>query len=297
MIAGYLHPAYASALEEFGTPLLLPSSAGWLLKRRIPETNWYDAMGCYPLFCCINWNTLSEDLCSLSDQLVSAVVVADPLANQSVHALTRAFGSVTAFKGHFVIHTGRPLAAFVKRSHREHATRALHRMDVEVCRDPREYLDDWERLFSVLSVRHRIQGLLRFSRASFERQFAVPGLVMVRAAIDGRTIGLELWYVQGDCAYGHLAAFDAVGYRLHASYATKWRSIEYLSERVRSIDLGGGHSKDGDDGLSRFKRGWCTGTRPAWLCARIFQPARYEELSRRTGRTTYFPAYRAGEFA
>jgi hypothetical protein len=297
--AGYLHPAYAAALAEFGEALRLPGSKSWLLKRRIPSTGFHDAMGCYPLFCCAEWEDLADDLSALQDQLVSVVVVADPLNSGGPRQLEAAFDSVSAFKDHFVIETGRPLPAFVTRSHREQAQRALNRMNVEVCAYPLDYLDDWERLFGVLCERHRIQGLRRFSRSSFAQQLAVPGLVMVRASLNGRTVGLDLWYVQGDCAHGHLAAFDAVGYDLHASYATKWRAIELLSDRVRWINLGAGNAGDPQGGLSRFKRGWSTGTRTAWLCGRVLQPARYKELlaARGSSESTYFPAYRAGEFA
>ena len=51
-------------------------------------------------------------------------------------------------------------------------------------------------------------------------------------------------------------------------------------------------------GLREFKRGWSTGTRPAYLCGRILQPQRYAELAeeRGPGERSYFPAYRAGEF-
>jgi hypothetical protein len=54
-----------------------------------------------------------------------------------------------------------------------------------------------------------------------------------------------------------------------------------------------------DGGLTRFKRGWATGTRPVYFCGRIFQRERYEQLARQGGAPVsgYFPAYRHGEFA
>jgi hypothetical protein len=50
--------------------------------------------------------------------------------------------------------------------------------------------------------------------------------------------------------------------------------------------------------LSRFKRGWATGTRTAYFCGRIFDRANYREITRASGcmATDYFPAYRQGEF-
>jgi hypothetical protein len=53
-----------------------------------------------------------------------------------------------------------------------------------------------------------------------------------------------------------------------------------------------------DDGLSRFKRGWATGTRTAYLCGRVLDRREYERMVRAAGAgtTAYFPAYRTGEF-
>jgi hypothetical protein len=50
--------------------------------------------------------------------------------------------------------------------------------------------------------------------------------------------------------------------------------------------------------LRQFKAGWATGTRQTFLCGRILQPDAYDSLSaeRVAGKTTYFPAYREGEF-
>src|SRR5262249_43645619 len=125
---------------------------------------------------------------------------------------------------------------------------------------------------------------------------AVPGMVMFRAVAKGRTVGLELWYVQGNCVQGHLAAFDSLGYTLRASYPTKWRAIEYFNDPVQWVNLGGGTHRHG--GLSRCKRGWSTGTTTAWLCGRVLGPARYAELSHAAGGgADYFPAYRRGEFS
>ena len=52
------------------------------------------------------------------------------------------------------------------------------------------------------------------------------------------------------------------------------------------------------DGLSQFKRGWSTGTRTAYFCGRIFDHKSYAEIVKAKGiaATTYFPAYRKGEF-
>jgi hypothetical protein len=299
MLFGYLHPDYARSLSEFGEPLALPLAEGWLLNRSIRGTPMHDATACYPLLCCARWNGLPADIESLRERLVSVVAVTDPFGAYDRELLQKCFDTAKPFKKHFVVEGGRSPGEFVSASHRANATRALRHVNVEVCQNPREFADDWNRLYGVLAERHQIKGMRRFSAAAFELQLSIPGLVMFRASEGKRTVGLDLWYVQGDCAQGHLAAFDERGYELRASYATKWRMIEYFRDKVQWINLGAGIAGDSSDGLSQFKRGWATGTKTAWLCGRVLQPKSYAELSaaRSAVGSAYFPAYREGEFA
>ena len=128
----------------------------------------------------------------------------------------------------------------------------------------------------------------------------MPGLVAFRAEAGGATVGMLLWFVQGDVAYYHLGAYDEAGYARNASFALFWRSIEWFTGRVRWLDLGAGAGLgDGSGGLDRFKAGWATGTRTAYLCRHVFRPDRYDAIARAAGTpdAAYFPSYRAGEFA
>jgi hypothetical protein len=77
-------------------------------------------------------------------------------------------------------------------------------------------------------------------------------------------------------------------------------ALRYFSEAGHQwLDLGGapGLGDDSSGGLSRFKRGWATGTRVAYLCGRIFDRAMYASLvaTASDADTSYFPAYRDGE--
>ena len=113
MLTGYLHPDYASSWSEFGAPLHLSACGGWLLRRPIGDTTSHDAMGCYPLFCCSNWSALPQDLNAQRGDLVSIVMVADPLGDHTPELLETCFDYVRPFKDHFVVETGPPPTAFV----------------------------------------------------------------------------------------------------------------------------------------------------------------------------------------
>lgn len=301
-VCGYLHPLYSQSLREFGEPLELSSSKGWVLKRPIPGTSRFDCMGCYPLFACQDWSGLEKDLEQIGNQLVSISLVADSFGKYTPQELKRYFRDIAhSYKEHFVVDLQRRPMDFVVAHHRRNARKALKNVAVEICAEPLQLLDEWCSLYHNLIERHNIKGITRFSRDAFATQLSIPGLVVFRATADGETVGMLLWYVQEDIGYYHLGAYNAAGYKMNASFALFWTLIEYFSDSgLKWLNLGAGAGSHGDeqDGLSRFKRGWSTGTRTAYFCGRIFDRQKYQELvtSKWIPNTEFFPAYRLGEF-
>ncbi|HZL35528.1 MAG TPA: GNAT family N-acetyltransferase [Tepidisphaeraceae bacterium] len=306
---GYLHPSYAASLEEFGEPRLLSRCQGWVLARRIPGHDASDAMGCYPLFCCRNWDGLEQDFAAIGSDLVSLALVTDPFGIQDIDALRSLFDRVIHFKDHQLVDLLGLPDDFGNRHHRYYARKSLKGMTVERCADPARHLDDWHALYLNLVERHSLKGMKAFSRRSFAKQLETPGLIMFRAVAQGQTVGAQLWYIQGDVAYSHLAATNEAGYALRAPYGMYWSMIDALRKDVslglRWLDLGAGAGMadgqaDGQaDGLTVFKAGWATDRRPVYFCGKIFDPDRYNQITRaaNTPETKYFPAYRHGEFA
>ena len=298
---GYSHGGYAEALKEFGAPRHLYRSDGWLLERSVPGTSYRDAMGCYPLFACDDWSKLDQDLDELGDELVSVALVADPFGDHSPELLQKCFPDrVIPFKEHLVTDLSQTPDSFVDAQHRRKARRALERLSVEYCDDPFHFVDDWNNLYANLIKRHRIQGLSAFSVDSFKAQLAVPGISMFRATHEGETAGMTLWYADRGVAYYHLGAYSDLGYELEASFALFRHVLDHFANRgMRWLNLGAGAGLANEaDGLTRFKRGWATGTRPAYFCGRIFDRLKYEEAmnARHIEPSDYFPAYRKGEF-
>ena len=226
----------------------------------------------------------------------------DPFGQYDIEDLQQCFPDlVTPFKQHFVIDLRRAPETFVNSHHRRNARKAFSKLAVEKCANPPDILDDWIDLYRTLIERHGITGIAEFSRQSFARQLTVPGIVAFRAVHDETTVGMLLWYEQGNRAYYHLGAYSASGYEFGASFALFDYAIEYFAQReFECLSLGGGAGagSNEDSGLSRFKQGWSTGSRTAYFCGRIFEREKYEEIlkARPLPRAKYFPAYRTGEF-
>lgn len=299
-MTGYLHPAYADSLAEFGAPRRLPRCGGSILVRPVPGERDCDAMGCYPLFACADWSMLRADLDELAGELVAVSMVADPFGEYQLADLHACFDLVLPFKNHYVVDLNEPPGRIGSRSRRKQVRRALREVEVRVCENPAAFLEEWQGLYAVLAQRHGITGIRRFSRKSFAGQLAVPGMVVLEARHRGGLVGALLLYLQGAVAYGHLCALNETGYALGATCALDWFSFEYLAGKVRWVDLGGGAgaSAGTDGGLGAYKAGWATGTRPAYFCGRVLNPLRYAEIcrARNTLGDGYFPAYRRGEF-
>jgi hypothetical protein len=298
--SGYLNAGYAWALREFGEPVELPACGAYLLRRAIPGTDRFDAMGLYPYLACADWSVLPRDLASLEGELVSFAATPDPFGSYTRDDLERAFPDhLVRFKDHFVADLSRPLDEIVSKHHRKESEKALRVVDVEFSETPVEHLDDWMALFAEAVRRFRLTGIRAFSRRSFEEQLSLPGVVMSLASAGGNVVAAHIQIHDGHVGYAHLAAALPEARALGATYALYFREIEHYAGRLAWLDWGGGAGvEDHRSGLTRFKRGWSTDTRPVYFGGRILDPEGYRVLraTMLEDPGTYFPAYRAGEF-
>jgi hypothetical protein len=294
---GYLHANYASSLSEFGRPVQLDRSGSWIIERAIPSSASIDAMGCYPLFCCAAWASLKDDFSEIERGVVSLTAVADPFGDWTPEMLSELFPDLCRpYKMHNVIDLRgvepKPLAA----NHLRNIRRAQDRLQIEVLAEPSRHLLDWQELYANLIARHGISGISAFSKSSFEWQFCTPGLQAIGARRGDEWVGMTLWYEQGERAYYHLGAYSEEGYELSASFGIFSAAIEFFRKRrIRYLNLGAGLDPKGEDGLSRFKRGWANAQRPVYICGRIFDREAYVALKPPRNvdhATAFFPAYR-----
>jgi hypothetical protein len=302
--AGYKHPDYAASLSEFGDVTNLSRSGGWALRRSIPGSSRYDLIGPYPFFFCKDWHGLPDDLTEVGDNAVSFSVVTDPFAELDITFLKSCFELTLPFKQHYIADLSQPAETFVSKSHQETVRRASRKVDVMLCTNPAALLRVWLEFYSNLTKRHGITGIRAFSERAFALQLSIPGLIAfeARESATGALVGLDLWYLQGDIAYGHLAAFSDRGYELRASYATKWHVLNYFRHKARFLNLGAAAGVSAEtpakNGLAIFKRGWSTETRVNYFCGKILDPSAYAQLVRANNAedVSSFPAYRKGLF-
>jgi Acetyltransferase (GNAT) domain len=299
---GYTSAEYAAALTDLGRPIALPNCGGWLLKRAIPGTESCDAVGCYPLFRCAHWGQLGNDLLALPKRLITVSLVPDPFGDPPAD-LAACFPDVCVpFKEHFGVDFSREWRRSISRHHRRNVRVGARTVEIERCEDPGACLGTWTDLYGQLTRRHRISGPARFSSESFQLQLRVPGIVVFRAAADGESVAMSLWYVDGDVAYYHLGACDARGYEQAAMFAMFDVALSHFAAAgARWAQLGGaaGYQQLASNGLSRFKAGWANERRTAWFCGRVLDPEAYGRLmaGRKPLPTGFFPGYRQPEAA
>jgi len=295
--AGYANERYARSLEEFGAVRRMPRFGGWLLVSPIAGSHVFDGMGCYPLFCCVDWRALAADFDSLAGDLVSVRLVTDPFANADLDRLTAAFPDrCYEYKRHFVTDLSQPLEKTIAGHHMRNVGKTLDSLEVRQSTDDVDLILKWQPLYDTLIRRHEIRGIAQFSSASFEKQSKVPGFISFSALDGHNTCGMNWWYVCGDVVYYHLGAYSERGYECRASYALFWSALQHFATLgLRWACLGAGAGlQSAESGLTRFKRGWATTTRPAYFCGRIFNPAAYAKLvAAANAQSEYFPAYRA----
>jgi len=301
LVMGYLDKRYAESFSEFGTSRELPRCRGWILERQIPDRDDHDAMGCYPRFACQDWSQLHLDLQHIGNELVSLSLVTDPFGEYELSYLRDCFNVVIPYKEHFVVDLQQSIDGIGSQHHRKLARKSLKKVQIELCPDPTQWIDEWDNLYANIIKRHNIKGMQALSKPAFAKQLSIPGTVMFRANYEGHLMGLHWYYEQAEIVYAHLAALTPGCYLLGASYALHWSAIEYFAGKKRWLDLGSGAGvhNEGTDGLTLFKRGWSTGTLPSYFCGRVFDQARYYEIvkSKNIGITNFFPAYRESEFA
>ncbi len=288
----YATEAYARALAAGDglRPIDVPEWASFVLARPVAGDG-EDAAGPYPRTPLGAEADLEAGLRRLADEnLVSVVLVTDPLSAPLPHRLTAAFDPCRPFKTHQLIDRARGAYA-PSRHHRYEIRRAFSRCATKRV-DLAVMLEPWITLYNGLIDRRAITGAATFSPAYFAMLAQDPTFVAFAATAEDRLVAMAIWFEHQGAVYNHLGASSEAGYAAGAGYALYDAAIAHFADAA-VIDLGGGAgtADNPDDGLARFKRGFANSQAEALLCGVVFDRARYERLADGR-RTSFFPAYR-----
>lgn len=286
----YANTRYADALSHVGRAVAVPEWGCPVLARPV-SGGAEDAIGIYPLTALSVDADLSGGLKRLRDLgLISVALVPDPISGPSQEVLAGAFDLVQPLKRHLTINpSAGPYSP--SRHHAQYIRRGYRRCRID-SGPLRPWLDDWGRLYQGLVAHRGVTGAADFPDASFEALADEPALVAFAATVEGRIVGMALWFSHNGVVYNHLTAMDATGYANGASYTLYDSAIRHF-EAQGVINLGGGvGAGPSEGGLFDFKRGFANSEVQALLCGAVLDPLRYEALSGAV-ETDFFPAYRA----
>ncbi|MBL4659145.1 MAG: hypothetical protein JKY19_02225 [Alcanivoracaceae bacterium] len=296
MASGYFHENYAQSVKEKVQTIHLEKSCGWLLKRKIPKSDLFDAINCYPLLCCKNWEHLQSDIDNIPKNIISISIVSDPFSDLDMSRISTTFDLIKKFKQHYIVDL--TTETNFSPHHKREIRRAYKKnIDIKYCNNPLEYLDTWNNLYKRLISKHNIRGNTAFSKALFVNQFNIPGLLCFRAEINGEVVGMVLWYTSNKNAYYHLTAYSDSGYKNGASYALMNYSISFLKKlgiKLATLGAGAGLTTSANDGLSQFKSGWSHYTKPVYFLGKINNRTDYHKMisMAQSKTSSFFPAYR-----
>jgi hypothetical protein len=298
-LATTLHPyatlAYAKTLAHVGRPVSVPAWRTCVLARDW-QNQAEDVLGPYPITCLGADSDLATGLEDLRRAgFVSVTLVVDGLFGPPIGQLQNAFTVARPFKTHYLV--DQSAGQYRPSRHHSYEIRRAVQRGVETRIVPlRLILDAWTALYQGLICRHRITGVQRFTRESFEALAACESLTAIAAYIGTELVACHLWFQHDALVWSHLAASNARGYASGAAYAVCDHSIRNFSGHL--INLGGsaGIGASGDDGLARFKAGFATQSHTAYLIGSVLDAAKYAALCATLSGPSahdYFPAYRA----
>jgi hypothetical protein len=293
---GYADPAYAESVAPGASIVRLASSGGSLVlgETCAHELTVRDAAGAYPVFDCLDWSGLADDIAGLNRDVVSVVLVSDAFAVSALSALHAAGAHVLRpYKEHYVVELDRPRIPFGRASRRRTAIRAQTGLEFAVVPGARADATEWARLYAQVVSRHAVRGAAAFSADALAAQLRLPGAVLLTARAGAELVAAQLCLRRGDVVYSHLAASSPEGYRRRAMHGLDLFALEHFRTRAAWFDFGGGRGGGVADGLAAYKASWATTTRPTWLAGWVLDASAYVRASGTEGPGSgYFPVYR-----
>ena len=293
----YSSERYAKGFRDIGPVVRIECLDIWAQARAIPDTEYTDAIGIYPMCaptCPASKEQLVQELQALD--LATLVLVTDPFTpDQSWFG--KMFEYAQAYKPHFTVE-GLPEPPSFSKHHRYYVRRAQQKCETRIIQLS-EHLEAWQALYDFLVRKHELAGLHQFSLHYFESLSTLPEITAFGTFIDGQLVSASLWAEHENWVTSHLSATNDIGYQNNAGYAGYDYAIRHYANSTR-INLGGAPDAGRPTSqLESVKKGFSNATRPSWICGVVADHALYAELCQKQSpkvlNANYFPAYRSGQ--
>lgn len=296
MVYLYSSKQYAEAFKSDYKPIYLPTTKSYMLERKVLDTDLLDISACYPRYLVDDYNNIKKDIDYLKSKgFISLVFASDVFSTKELEDNKILFEHFKPFKEHFICE----LKSYQGHSnhHKYEVKKASKLAEVKII-DLRKYLHEWILIYQVLIQKHNIKGVQYFSPQYFKSIANLDNLYTVAAFRNNELISAHIWIAHQDKVYSHLAASNDTGYETCASYLIYDYSINYFRDKgFSSLDLGSGAGlENANSGLTFFKQGFANDKRWSFICGKILDCLKYNQLSgliKNSGE--YFPAYRFKE--
>lgn len=236
---------------------------------------------------------LDADLVPLQKAgIVSVVGVADPFCSESLERSTtlrtRPFKTLHYVDNSLPLELAPRIRYKIRKANRGGSVERL---------PLRSNLDSWVALYNEVAEAKNYALETRFPR-EYHAGLAQMDCIETHAyLVDGCIEAMQLWMIVGDIVYLHLAAASALGRKNQAGYALAGFAVERFDDVSRVVFGGGAGARDrADDGLARFKSGFCNATTKSTLFSAVLDASAYASLAEQAhpaASDDYFPIYRA----
>lgn len=174
--------------------------------------------------------------------------------------------------------------------------RRAEKLGVRVVEDRQALAEAMQHLYPLTMARSGASAHYQFSGATLACWTLDPGAIAIGAASDSQIEAVAVFPFVGERAEYHVGVADNDSREMTAWLL--WQGmIRLRNAGVKSLNLGGGVRPG--DGLYRFKEWFGGRSASLHVVRQIYQPEAYDRLRLAAGvpaDTTWFPAYRAGEF-
>jgi len=288
---GYLSQEYLDTFTRLGEVLSDPQTGSCLIKRKIPNTDYFDYISPYPF-------SFFPHRPKIDDRAISSLIITPPIDPIKTSEYIR-YGQ--PYKDHYIVDLQDSSISKYSEQHKRNVNKAKGEIEINV--GPPSNLQ-WQ-CYQELMKRHSTPEdyITNYDLETFKKLFSVPGSLcfnnfLLRSYMVGMSrhfLGFGLFYIQNQDVYFHIGASTLEGYENGNSYLIINHAITVFKHLgYRYLILGAEHTSGNNGGLSRFKSGWGSFIKTNKIIKHIHNQEIYDMLSKNVNKESkYFPLYRS----